>query len=137
MNALKHLLKKEFKQILRDPAIMRLILVMPAIQLLILPFAADYEIKNIKIGIVDQDHSSYSKLLIHKFEYSDYFDLVQYNHDVRVGESWLDESEVDLYLNIPSRFEGDLVRDKEASIQLAVNAVNGTKGNLGALYAMN
>lgn len=137
MSALKHLLKKEFKQIIRDPAIMRLILVMPAIQLLILPFTADYEIKNIKIGIVDQDHSSYSNLLTHKIEYSDYFDLVQFNHDSRTGELWIDDSEVDLYMDIPSRFEVDLVRDKQASIQLAVNAVNGTKGNLGALYAMN
>jgi ABC-2 type transport system permease protein len=137
MSAIGHLLKKEFRQILRDPAIMRLILVMPAIQLLVLPFAADYEIKNIKIGIIDQDHSSYSTTLIHKIEYSEYFDLVQYTHDIRKGESWLDNSEVDLYLVIPPELEVDLVREKKASIQLSVNAVNGTKGNLGALYAIN
>ncbi len=128
MSIIRHLLKKEFRQILRDPAIMRLILVMPAIQLLILPFAADYEIKNIKIGIIDQDHSTYSSSLIHKIEYSKYFDLVQYNHDLKVGEEWLDNGMVDLYLIIPSDFEVDLVREKEVFIQLSVNSVNGTKG---------
>ena len=137
MRRLKHILKKEFRQIFRDPAIMRLILVMPAIQLLILPFAADYEIKNIKIGLIDQDYSSYSSTLVRKFEFSDYFDLVRFGSDSYQGERWMDDGEVDLNLTIPPGFEVDLVREKEASIQLSVNAVNGTKGNLGALYAMN
>ena len=47
MRTLRFLLQKEFRQIFRDPSILRLIFVMPIIQLLILPWAADYEIKNI------------------------------------------------------------------------------------------
>jgi len=45
MRTIKFLLQKEFRQIFRDPAILRLILIMPIIQLIILPWAADYEIK--------------------------------------------------------------------------------------------
>ena len=80
MSVMIHLLRKEFRQIIRDPAIMRLILLMPAIQLLVLPFAADYEIKNIKIGVVDQDNSSYSRELIRKMEFSEYFTLSEFAH---------------------------------------------------------
>ena len=47
MRTLKFILRKEFRQIFRDPGILRIILIMPVIQLLILPWAADYEIKNI------------------------------------------------------------------------------------------
>ena len=41
-----------------------MILVAPAVQLMILPLAADYEIKNINIAVVDHDHSTYSRRLI-------------------------------------------------------------------------
>ena len=64
MRTLRFLLQKEFKQIFRDPSILRLIFIMPVIQLLVLPWAADYEIKNIKLAVVDHDHSSYSRQLI-------------------------------------------------------------------------
>lgn len=135
MKVLLHLLRKEFRQIFRDPAILRLIFLMPAIQLLVLPFTADYEIKNINIGIIDKDHSSYSRELIRKLEYSNYFQLTGYSHSSKNGEQWLDNETADLYLEIPPRFEADLVREKKAAVLLSVNAVNGTKGNLGAFYA--
>lgn len=137
MNVLKHLLRKEFRQIFRDPAILRLIFFMPAIQLLILPFTADYEIKNINIGIIDKDHSTYSRELIRKLEYSDYFTLAAYAHTDKGGRKWLETKDVDLYLEVPPNFESDLVREQEAQLQLIVDAVNGTKGVLGATYAMN
>ena len=35
-----------------------MIVVMPVMQLLILPLAADYEVKNINISVVDHDHST-------------------------------------------------------------------------------
>ena len=47
MRTLKFLLRKEFRQIFRDPGILRVILIIPIVQLLILPWAADYEVKNI------------------------------------------------------------------------------------------
>jgi ABC-2 type transport system permease protein len=75
MRTLRFLLRKEFRQIFRDPSIIRLILVMPVIQLLILPWAADYEIKKIKLAVVDHDHSEYSRQLINKITSSGYFIL--------------------------------------------------------------
>ncbi len=73
MRTLKFLLQKEFRQIFRNPSIIRIIFVMPVIQLLILPWAADYEIKNVKISIIDHDHSSYSQKLISKITASRLF----------------------------------------------------------------
>ena len=66
MRTLKFLLQKEFRQVFRDPSILRIIFIMPMIQLLILPWAADYEVKNIQLSVVDHDHSEYSRQLINK-----------------------------------------------------------------------
>ena len=61
MRTIRFLLQKEFRQIFRNKVIFAMIVVMPAIQLMILPLAADYEVKNINIAIVDHDRSTYSE----------------------------------------------------------------------------
>src|SRR5665213_1426092 len=85
MRTLKFLLQKELRQISRDPAVFRILFIMPMIQLLILPLAADYEIKNINLGVVDHDHTEYSRQLINKILSSGYFRLTDYSPSFKQG----------------------------------------------------
>jgi ABC-2 type transport system permease protein len=135
MRTLQFLLQKEFLQIFRDPAIIRIIFMMPIIQLIILPFAADYEIKNINLGVVDHDHSTFSRQLVEKMTASGYFRLTDYAPSVTAGLSAIETDKSDLMLVIPKDFERQLIRDNNATVQLNVNAVNGVKGGLGGGYA--
>ena len=135
MRTLRFLLQKEFLQIFRDPAIIRIIFMMPIIQLIILPFAADYEIKNVNLGIVDHDHSTYSRRLVDKMTASGYFRLTDYAPSVSAALSAIETDKSDLMLVIPKDFERNLIRDNSATLQLNVNAVNGVKGGLGGGYA--
>ncbi|MBP6513376.1 MAG: ABC transporter permease, partial [Bacteroidia bacterium] len=80
MRTLKFLLQKEFRQIFRNTMILRMIIAMPIMQLLIMPLAADFEIKNINISVVDHDHSTYSRKLIEKIVVSGYFKLNDYSN---------------------------------------------------------
>ena len=66
MRTLKFLLRKEFRQIFRDKGLLPILFILPMIQLLIMPLAADFDVKNINVAIVDNDHSSYSQQLIEK-----------------------------------------------------------------------
>ena len=61
---LKYLLEKEFRQIFRNPAILRIIFVMPTIQLLLLPLAADYEVKNVEVAVGGPHPPPHSQLLM-------------------------------------------------------------------------
>ena len=47
MKTLLFLLEKEFRQILRNKGIVRMLIIAPVIQLILLPLAADYSVKNI------------------------------------------------------------------------------------------
>ena len=85
MRMLKFLLQKELLQIFRDAGIIRILFIMPMVQLLILPLAADYEIKNINLGVVDQDHSEYSRKLVNKIVSSGYFKLKEYSPSFNQG----------------------------------------------------
>ena len=80
MRTLKFILLKEFRQIFRNKTILPMIVAMPLLQLLILPLAADYEIKNINISIVDHDRSSLSRELAERIIASGYFITVSYTH---------------------------------------------------------
>jgi len=134
MRALLILLEKEFRQVFRNPAILRMMFLMPAVQLLIMPLAADYEVKNIKVCVVDYDHSSYSQKLIHKINATDYFTLVDYTDSYEKALYYVEHDEADLVLQIPNSFEADLIREEEARLFLAINAINGVKANLGGAY---
>lgn len=134
MRTLRFLLQKEFRQIFRDPSILRLIFVMPAIQLIVLPWAADYEIRNIKLAVIDHDHSSYSRNLVNKVTASGYFSLTEYTGSYQEALSEIEHDRADIILEIPASFEKNLVKESEAALFMAVNAINGVKAGLGSSY---
>lgn len=141
MRTIQFLLRKEFKQIFRNRTILIMIMVMPAMQLLILPFAANYEVKNINLSVVDHDHSSFSQKLISKITASGYFKLQGYNASFKEAFQLIESDKADLILEIPQGFERNLVRENQPAGQpgeqklfIAVNAINGTKAGLGGAY---
>jgi len=134
MRPLRFLLQKEFRQIFRDPAIIRIIFVMPMIQLMVLPWAADYEMKDIRISVADHDHSQYSRELVSKITASGYFLLQNYNNSYNDALVDVEKDRADLILDIPAYFEKDVVKENEGNLFIAVNAINGVKASLGAAY---
>src|SRR6266498_3230171 len=134
MRTLKFLLQKEFRQIFRDPAIIRIIFVMPSIQLLILPWAADYEIKNIQLAVVDHDHSDYAQKLVSKITASGYFKLDEYTASYTQALHEIEKDHADIILEIPASFEKNLVKEQASDLLIAVNAINGVKAGLGSSY---
>ncbi|MEI6020087.1 MAG: ABC transporter permease [Bacteroidota bacterium] len=134
MRTLIFLLSKEFRQIFRNTSILRMIVAMPIIQLIVMPLAADFEIKNINISIVDHDHSSYSKKLADQIIASGYFKLNDYSATFSQSFEEFETDRSDLILEIPKNFEKDLVRENKNRLFLAVNAINGTKASVGSTY---
>jgi ABC-2 type transport system permease protein len=134
MRTIKFLLQKEFRQIFRNKSLLPMIFVVPVIQLLILPLAADYEVKNISISIVDHDRSSYSQQLVSKIVSSGYFRLADYGNSFAEAFKQVEKDRSDLILEIPAHFEKNLVRENEQKLFVAVNAINGTKAGLGGAY---
>jgi ABC-2 type transport system permease protein len=134
MRTVKFLLQKEFRQIFRNKAILIMIMVMPVVQLVVLPLAANYEVKNINLAVVDHDHSDYSSKMISKITASGYFRLKGYNGSFKQAFNLIESDQADLVLEIPHGFERNLIRENEQQLFLAVNAINGVKANLGGAY---
>ncbi|MEO5996283.1 MAG: ABC transporter permease [Chitinophagaceae bacterium] len=137
MRTLKFLLQKEFLQIFRNKSILVMILVMPVIQLIILPLAANYEVKNINLCVVDHDHSRASQELLSKITASGYFKLAGYTSSYDEAFKLIEMDRADLLLEIPQGFEGKLIRFNEQKLFTAINAINGIKAGLGGAYLIN
>lgn len=134
MRTVRFLLQKEFRQIFRNRAILAMICVMPVIQLAVLPWAADYEVKNVNLAVADHDHSTFSQQLINSITASGYFRLTGYNGSYQEAMHMVESDQADLILEIPAGFERNLVRENQQKLFVAVNAINGTKANLGGAY---
>jgi len=134
MNTLLFLLQKEFKQIYRNTLILRMIIAMPLVQLIIMPLAADYEIKNIEIAIVDEDKSSASRQLIQHITASGYFNLINYGTNYKKGMKLIELDQAVLLLQIPVDFNQNLNGNENGNLFLAINAINGMKANVGSAY---
>lgn len=136
MRSIKFLLQKEFRQIFRNKTLLRAILVAPLLQLLVLPWAANYEVKNISIAIVDNDHSSYSQKLISKIGSSGYFRLVENSDSYLKSYQLIEKDQADVILEIPVHFEKNLMRENQQKLFIATNAINGTKALVGSSYLL-
>ncbi|MCI1683118.1 MAG: ABC transporter permease [Bacteroides sp.] len=131
---IKFLIEKEFKQLLRNPFLPRMILVFPCMIMILMPWAADLEIKNINLNIVDNDHSVISRRLVDKIEASTYFKMKGLPKSYNEGLKAIEEGDADIVLEIPRNFEKNWMKGNSPRVLIAANAVNGTKGGLGSSY---
>ncbi len=111
-----------------------MIFFMPVAQLLIIPLAADYEIKNINLVVIDHDHSPYTRKLLEDITASGYFKLTGYSSSFQEALGQVKKDEADVLLEIPEGFEKNLIRDNSNKLFIAVNAINGVKAGLGSAY---
>lgn len=131
---LKYLLRKEFLQIRRNKFLLRLIIAMPVIQLILLPWAATFEQRNINLSVIDNDRSQYSRNLIEKITSSGYFKLINYSNNYNESLLTMQSGDADIILEIPSNFEKDFVNNQPVAAMLTINAVNGQKATVGTSY---
>ncbi len=114
-----------------------IIFVMPIVQLFIMANALTFDIKNLRISVVNQDQSGFSSKLIHKIDASEYFQITNYAESSKIAEVDLIENKADLYIQIPRNFEKDIVKEGKSKISVVVNAIDGTKAGVSFNYLLN
>lgn len=124
MKRVRHLVKKELWQVTRDPNMLRVIFVVPLIQLLVLGYAITTDIKNLDIVICDQDDSSISRNLAERFSHNDYFIVRPYACAPGRIEQHLFRGQAVLALIIPKHFGRDLELAAAPEVQILLDGQN-------------
>ena len=137
MRTIACIIRKEFIQFFRNRAMVRIIFLMPIAQLFILAYAATFEIKTIKLHIVDQDRSYTSRDLISHFKGSPFYHIVDYSNSYALAEEDIMRDKADQILQIPLDFERDLNSSGTASVLVTNNAINGSAASLMNAYTLS
>ena len=135
MRTLQFLLRKEFLQIARDRVMLRLMFVMPIVQLLILSSAATFEVKRANLFLVDLDRTETSRGLVDRLVASGRFVPVGSSVSMDVANEAMLARKADMILRIPLDFEREIVRTRTAPVQLVFNAENGAAAGVTQSYA--
>lgn len=136
MRTILFLLQKEFLQVFRNKTMLPIIFVVPIVQLLILVNAATFEIKNVNLAIVDNDHSATSRSLITHFEGSPLYTIIPVEQSMEQAVESINANISDAALIIPSNFEYDIVNGNQPNVQLLINSINGAAAGLINGYSM-
>jgi ABC-2 type transport system permease protein len=119
LHRIKALLRKEIKQALRDKRMRMIIFVSPLIQLFLLGYAANTDVREIRTVVCDRSNTSISRGLADAFQSSGYFQIVQRVRDPRDAEPLIDKGKV-----IPKDFSRNLHRGRPADVQLIVEGTD-------------
>lgn len=131
---LKSLVTKELQLIRNNPFLPRLMMGYPLIVLLVFPWVANLEVKDIRFCVLDMDRSECSTEFIRKVDASRYFHCVAHIESFADALRELDKGNADLIVSIPQHFQRDIFRNKKGEITFHINSVNGTKGAFAASY---
>ncbi|MCD4768810.1 MAG: ABC transporter permease [Bacteroidales bacterium] len=134
MRTILYLIRKEFIQIFRNRFISKAIFDMPIIQLLILVPAVTFEIKNIRLCIVDREMSVESRDIISALQGSEFFQITNTTFSDKEADNLLHNNSCDVVLKIPENFSHDLITENRAKVMILVNAINATSAQLSWIY---
>lgn len=135
MRALKFLLRKEFLQIMRDPALVRMLFMIPIVQLTILSNAATFEVKRARMHIVDRDHTTMSRGVVDRLVASGRFVASEASASTLLADESLMRRDVEMVVVVPHGFERDIVRTRRADVQFLLNAEDGAAAGVTQAYA--
>jgi ABC-2 type transport system permease protein len=131
---IRELLKKELRQMLRDPRMRVVIFVAPVIQLIVFGYAVNTDIRNTATYIVDLERSQASRELIEAFASTGYFRIVGASDRSSDLVSVLDHGKAVVGIEIPADFRRKLARGR-ASVQVIVDGTNSNTGVVAQGYA--
>jgi len=119
---LSAMVKKEFVQMRRDPATLRIVLAVPVMQLLIFGFAIRTDVRNLPTVVFDQSRSQQSRAFVQKLTATDNFVLRRYVKSYSEALEAVDGGEARAAVVLPPDYARNLKRGQTAQVQVLVDA---------------
>jgi drug efflux transport system permease protein len=117
------MLRKELRQIFRDPQLYRILFVAPVVQLLMFGYAVSTDVRHTRTFVVDHAGDAASRRVVEALTAGGFFDVVgRSTRDADVVTE-LDHGRAIVGLVIPPRFGADLAAGS-ATVQLLVDGTN-------------
>lgn len=127
--------RKETREIARDPVTIWISLLMPLVMLFLFGYAISLDVKDVPFGVWDGDRSPASRKLVDAFAQSGYFTLAHaFSEEAALTEA-LERGEVKLAVVIPEQFSRQLARGAPTAVQVLVDGTFSNTAQIVAGYA--
>ncbi len=137
MNALRlrAIARKEVLQVWRDPRSLMIVLLMPIMQMLMLGYGVNLDLKHIPICTYDREGSQHSEALLQGFAASEYFDVVKVATDYAAVTAAIDGGTCRMAVVVPQDFSERLTDTGASSVQAILDASDDNSATIAAGYA--
>jgi len=132
---IREIIRKEFRQTLRDPRMRVLLIGPPVLQLIIFGFAVNLDVENTHLAWMDQDQTPESRELLAAFEGSRHFEVRAVPSREDEITDLLDHGRVQAVVRVLPGFARDLYRGNAASVQILVDGTNSNTAAIVSSYA--
>ncbi len=126
---------KEFMQLRRDWRTALALLGMPTVLLLIYGFALSFDVRHVRLAVVDLDGSRAAREVERAFVRSGFFDLVHRGADSRAIDPLLDSGRAQAALVVPGGFASALAAGRPGSLQFVLDGSDSQMATTVLAYA--
>ena len=135
LHRIGEMVKKEFRQLLRDPRTRAVMFAAPVVQLLMFGYAVNTDIRDTATFVVDLDGTRESRQLIDAFRSTGYFEIV--GRSDRPGDlvRALDDGHATVGLEIPRGYTRDLLSGGGAQVQIVIDGTESNSATVAQGYA--
>ena len=129
MNRLKAMLYKEFIQLRRDVMMLRLLIMLPIVQIIIFGLAINTDVKHIPTVVFDQCKQEESRELMDAFTATNYYDIKYYADSIAEVNDKINSGQAVVGVVFPPDMVRDIKRGEAAQMQLIVDASDNMAAN--------
>jgi len=133
---IRELVRKEFIVLFRDERNRRVMVVAPIIMLLLFGYVVNYDIKNIRVALIDQAHTSESRKFIETFSGNKIFMIKSYLQDPKELEQLLLMGKVDLGIKIAPDMGSRIRKGETAAVEILVDGSMSNMASIRIAYTM-
>jgi ABC-2 type transport system permease protein len=128
------ILRKELRQLLRDPHMRVLLVLPPLVQLLVFGYAVNLDVEQVKIAWMDRDNTAESRDTLGAFQGSGRFEVLAMPDSEQGVQQLIDSGNVQGAVRILPGFARDIQRGETASIQILIDGTNSNTAEIVKNY---
>ncbi|MCG2741597.1 MAG: ABC transporter permease [Syntrophaceae bacterium] len=133
---IREMVRKEFIQIFRDKRSRPILILTPLIQLLVFGYVVNYDIKDIRVALIDQAQTRESRLLADAFTAGGIFRITHRPADARGMEELFLKGTADIGVRIPPDFSNRIRRGETADVQILADGGMSNMASIRISYAV-
>ncbi|MFB3925931.1 MAG: ABC transporter permease [Syntrophales bacterium] len=132
----RELVRKEFIQLFRDRKNRPILVITPLVQLLIFGYVVTTDVRDIRVGFLDQARTAESRMLLDQFNANKIFHVAYYPEDPMDIDQKLLKGQIDIAVKVPPDFSSRIRKGQTAAVQILAEGTMSNMASIRIAYTM-